>query len=89
MVAQKIIIITPVTPLIRMAGAKVMSHRTMLSCWWARDRAHKRRYEAVCETLLRQNSIANKHTNQTFRFASSSRREEGGRGKSGEEEGTH
>lgn len=37
--------------------AIVMDHRTSDSWACARDRAHKRRYEAVCDTQLRQNSI--------------------------------
>lgn len=47
----------PTRPVIFRAGPRVMDQRTAESCWWARDRAHRRRYDAVCDTQLRQNSV--------------------------------
>jgi hypothetical protein len=46
----------PTTPDMPRAGFIVMDQRTAESCWWAKDRAHRRRYEAVCETQFKQNS---------------------------------
>ena len=46
----------PPMPDLPRAGPMVMDHSTAESCWWASERAQRRRYEAVCETQLRQNS---------------------------------
>ena len=48
---------TPVTPVILNVGASVIDHSTALSCWCASESAQSRRYDAVCETQLRQNSV--------------------------------
>lgn len=47
----------PPIPVILSAGPMVMLHSTAESCWCASDSAQRRRYDAVCETQLRQNSI--------------------------------
>ena len=46
----------PMKPPHSRQGPIVMVQRTMLSCWWASESAQRRRYEAVCETQLRQYS---------------------------------
>jgi hypothetical protein len=53
--------IAPPIPVCFSAGPMVMDHRTADSCWCASESAHRRRYDAVCETQLRQNS-AQTHT---------------------------
>lgn len=47
---------TPTMPPHARHGPIVMFHSTTLSCWCASERAHRRRYDAVCETQLRQYS---------------------------------
>lgn len=49
--------IAPPIPDLASAGPMVMDHSTADSCWCASDSAHRRRYEAVWETQLRQNSM--------------------------------
>lgn len=48
----------PPIPVPLRAGPIVMDQSTAESCWWASERAQRRRYDAVCETQLRQNSVA-------------------------------
>ena len=46
----------PAIPGVLRAGAIVMDQSTDESCWCASDRAQRLRYDAVCDTQLRQNS---------------------------------
>lgn len=47
----------PVIPPIPNTLAMVISHSTSDNCACANDKAHKRRYEAVCEMQPKQNSM--------------------------------
>ena len=48
---------SPTRPVISRTFSSVMSHSTSDSCACASDSAQRRRYEAVCDTHPRQNSI--------------------------------
>ena len=49
--------ILPTIPSHPKANSTVIDHKTSESWAWARDKAHNRRYEAVCEIHPRQNSM--------------------------------
>lgn len=49
--------IIPIIPPIPSTLPRVISHSTSDNCACARDKAHKRRYEAVCEIQPKQNSM--------------------------------
>ena len=51
------IAIAPTRPSIPSTFASVMFHSTSDNCAWASESAHNRRYDAVCDTHPRQNSI--------------------------------
>jgi hypothetical protein len=66
----------PPIPVCFSAGPMVMDHSTADSCWCASESAHRRRYEAVCETQLRQNSVHHRSVSDTVEMGWGKKREE-------------
>ena len=57
MANKQTVINTPAMPVAPKALPMVMVHKTVDNWAWANDKAHNLKYDAVCETQFKQNSM--------------------------------